>query len=252
MGKNITQKIYDKHAVSWERKEPSSLSDFTGRPAVFDMCGDVSGLRALDIGCGEGYCSRVLKEKGAARVDGIDISAEMIERAKSQEAQGKLGINYETGDIQHLNKADSSYDLVLGMFVYNYLTVDEMMISFKEVHRVLDTGGGFVFSVPHPAFPFIRKDLDKPFYFDFDEKGYFTSRNIRHHGAIFCRDGNKLPVQMVHKLLEDYMSAFKLAGFSNMPDIKELSVLDKHIDLDESFFSPVSDIPLHMAFKVEK
>jgi len=252
MSDNITKKIYDKHASSWERREPNSLSDFTGRPAVFDLCGDVTDLDILDIGCGEGYCSRTLKSMGASDMEGIDISPEMIELAKQQEASERLGIHYHTGDVNNLAYGDETFDLVIGVFVYNYLTVEEMELSFSEVFRVLKPGAKFIFAVPHPAFPQIKKDLTPPFYFDFDNAGYFSSRNIRHHGEIFCRDGKQLPVQMVHKLFEDYLNGLSSSGFTNMPKVKELGVLEEHMDIDKDFFSPVYDVPLHMAFRITK
>ena len=252
MTDNITKEIYDKHASSWERREPNSLSDFTGRPAVFKLCGDVSGLEILDIGCGEGYCSRALKAMGASQVEGIDISPEMIELAKQQELNNPMGINYLTGDVTCLAYDDDSFDMVLGMFVYNYLTVEETEKSFSDVYRVLKPGGTFVFAVPHPAFPRIKKDDSPPFYFDFNNAGYFSSRNQRHHGEIFCRDGKQLPVQMVHKLFEDYFNGLSSSGFTNMPIVRELGVHDSHMEIDKAFFAPVYDIPLHLAFRIEK
>ena len=42
-----TETLYDANAGKWERRAPSSLSDFTGRPAVFELCGDVVGLDAV-------------------------------------------------------------------------------------------------------------------------------------------------------------------------------------------------------------
>ncbi|NKC00888.1 MAG: methyltransferase domain-containing protein [Pseudomonadales bacterium] len=251
MNDNITQEIYDKNAASWERREPNSLSDFTGRPPVFDLCGDVQGIDILDIGCGEGYCARILKDMGASQIDGLDISEEMIELAKRQDQQAGHGSRFRVGNVEELPFDDDSFDMVLGMFVYNYLHVDEMERSFSEVKRVLRPGGRFIFAVPHPAFPQIKRSLNPPFYFDFNGKGYFSSRDIRHHGEISCRDGKRLPVQMVHKLWQDYFERLGAAGFTNMPTIRELGVLPTHLELDPDFFNPVNDIPLHMAVLID-
>ena len=64
-GSGDTARLYDAHAGRWRRRGPSSLSDFTGRPPVFELCGDVTGLDVLDLGSGEGYCSRELASRGA-------------------------------------------------------------------------------------------------------------------------------------------------------------------------------------------
>lgn len=249
MTDDVTKIIYDKHATSWERREPNSLSDFTGRPVVFDLCGDVSGLRILDLGCGEGYCARILKQMGASSIEGIDISPEMVALAKSQQTDG---LTFQVGDVQSLPFADGEFDLVVGVFVYNYLEIEEMFKSHDEVFRVLKPGGCFLFSVPHPAFPHIRRDLAPPFFFDFQGGGYFSSRNVRNHGLIFCRDGRQLPVQMVHKLFSDYFDSLSKAGFEKLPRITEMGVKPEHLELDPDFFSPVDDVPLHLAISIVK
>ena len=65
-----TEKVYNENAGKWLRLAPSSLSDFTGRPAVFDACGELNGRSVLDLGCGEGYCARELKRRGAGQLPG--------------------------------------------------------------------------------------------------------------------------------------------------------------------------------------
>ncbi len=253
-----TREIYNKAADRWVRTTPQSLSDFTGRPPVFELCGDVSGFTIMDLGCGEGYCARVLAEKGATRIDGIDISEEMVEHAientkKAYDEATNTQLSFNVGDITKLTLPDNTYDLALGMFVYNYLTVEQMQASFAEVHRALKPGGAFVFSVPHPAFPFIHKNQKPPFHFDFsDVGGYFSARNQRAFGSIYRRDGQQLPVEMTHKLLNDYFDALGAAGFDTMPVVRELGVKPEHKDIDERFFHSIDDIPLHMGVKVIK
>lgn len=242
--------LYDKHASRWQRREPSSLSDFTGRPAVFELCGDVSGLDVLDLGCGEGYCSRELAARGARAVTGVELSGEMVQLARAQESELKQGIRYRQGDVTRLEDADASYDLAVGVFVYNYVTAAQMLASFREVRRVLRAGARFVFAVPHPAFAFVRRDRKPPFYFDVGAAGYFSGRDARFEGEIRRRDGTGLPVQMVHKTLGDYFDALRDAGFAAMPEVKELRVLPAHLALDPGFFSPVADVPLHLAMRI--
>ena len=60
-----TKIVYDKNAGNWLRTEPSSLSDYTARPYLFDACGELDNKSVLDLGCGEGYCARELKRRGA-------------------------------------------------------------------------------------------------------------------------------------------------------------------------------------------
>lgn len=247
-----TGRLYDQNASRWQRREPSSLSDFTGRPAVFDLCGEVSGLKVLDLGCGEGYCARELAKRGAGTVTGVELSEEMVQAACAQEAELGQGITYRQGDVTALEDADASYDLALGVFVYNYVDTEQMRASFREVFRVLRPGGHFVFAVPHPAFAFLRQENARPFFFDVQSKGYFSGRNEQFQGEIYRRDGTALPVQMIHKTLNDYFSALGAAGFEAMPEVRELGVQPEHLQLDPDFFSPVADLPLHAAFRVAR
>ena len=247
-----TGELYDEHASRWQRRAPSSLSDFTGRPAVFELCGAVEGLDIIDLGCGEGYCTRELASRGPRSIVGTELSAEMVRSAQEQETELGQGISYRQGDVRALEDADASYDLAVGVFVYNYLDLAGMLASFREVYRVLRPGGHFVFSVPHPAFSFIRRELEPPFFFDVGRLGYFSARDTQSQGEIYRRDGTALPVQMVHKTLSDYFVALREAGFAAMPELRELAVRPEHLELDAAFFEPVDDLPLHLALRIER
>ena len=66
-----TSKLYDAAAGSWVRTEPTCLSDFTGRQPIFEHLQPIldnhyGQATVLDLGCGEGYVARKLREMGAA------------------------------------------------------------------------------------------------------------------------------------------------------------------------------------------
>jgi len=245
-----TEALYDRNAASWSRTRPHSISDFTGRPAVFTLCGAVEGQRVLDLGCGEGYCTREMAARGASRVLGIDLSTRMIELARKREAELGQGIEYAQGNVVALDLEDEAFDLVLAVFVYSYMSADEMARAFAQVKRVLAPGGRFVFAVPHPSLAFVRPQAP-PFYFDTGGHGYFSGRDRRSEGEIGCVDGSSLPVQMVHKPLEDYFDALRTAGFDRLPTLRELRVLPEHLEAHPALFSPLVDVPLHLAVRVE-
>jgi len=247
-----TKEIYNSTAGNWNRKAAILLSDFTARPFVMELCEPLKDKKILDLGCGEGFCSRQFMQRGAASVLGIDISEKMIAQAKTQEESQSLGIQYEVGNATQLATLDSqSYDLVACVFLFNYLNNEQTQQVMSTIHRVLKAGGQFVFTIPHPLYAFLRAN-EYPFYFDQKDKGYFSGRDHTFMGEIWRRDGLPLQVQSVHKTLTDYFTALSAAGFDKMPFLKELKVEDKHLEVDQAFFEPIYDMPLHIAFSLNK
>lgn len=240
--------LYDQTAANWSRHQPSSLSDYTARPQVMALCEPLADKLVLDLGCGEGYCSRMLRQRGA-QVVGLDISERMIELARQAERTQPLGIRYDKADAVTADLGDASVDLVVAVFLFNYLNVTQMHQVMANVHRMLKPGGQFVFAVPHPAFAFMREPAP-PFYFDIGSAGYFSARNSMFSGRIWKRDGSALDVQLVHKTLQDYFEGLREAGFAAMPTVTELTVTREMVDMDKDFFGPLFDLPLHMAVKV--
>lgn len=246
-----TEKVYNDNAEKWLRLAPSSLSDFTARPAVFEACGELNDRSVLDIGCGEGYCARELKHRGAGDYLGLDLSSEMINAAQLQETTDQYGIEYRTCDVMKF-KPDRQFDLCVAVFLFNYLRVDDMQRVFSMVYEALPPQGQFIFTVPHPFFPFVHSEQVAPFYFSSAGKNYFKDVNQQFEGEIWKRSGEPLHVQCVHKTFGDYFDCLRQAGFSNMPEVKELTVTPELVALDEPFFSPLLNEPLHVLFKVSR
>ena len=246
-----TEKVYDDNAGKWLRLAPSSLSDFTARPFVFDACGSLAGRSVLDIGCGEGYCARELKRRGAGDYLGIDLSSQMIAAAQAQESKDNFGIEYRACNVLEF-EAERQYDLCVAVFLFNYLRVEEMQRVFAMVNNALNSGGQFIFSVPHPLFPFLRNEQAAPFYFAPGDTNYFDGVDQQLEGQIWKRDGEPLHVQCVHKTFSDYFNAFHTAGFTSMPEVTELTVTPELAATDEAFFAPLLNEPLHVLFKISK
>lgn len=247
-----TRQLYDESAPRWARKTPSALSDFTGRPPLLQMCEPVAGARVLDIGCGEGYCARHLKRSGAAHVVGLDQSAGMIQLARQQEEAEPLGLDFRQGCATDLSAfPDGSWDMVVAVFLFNYLNVERTRKCMAEVARVLRPGGRFLYAVPHPAFPYMRQ-AGPPFYFNVGGAGYFTARERCFSGRIWKRDGTWLDVQLYHKTFEDYFDALAAASFQSLPRMRELRVTPDLVDIDPAFFGPLVDTPLHLAVEVTR
>ena len=180
------KEIYDGHADLWVRKEPILLSDYSARPRVLELCGNVKGLTVLDLGCGEGYVGRQVAKSGARSVTGYDVSGAMIEGAnQTATAMGLEGLSYHVSDLRQAEFGDpqNPVDLVIAVFLFNYMDADSMSRILKRVRQVLKPEGRFIFTVPHPMLPWI-KPAERPFYMR-PEGGYFSAVDVPFPGRIW-------------------------------------------------------------------
>jgi cyclopropane fatty-acyl-phospholipid synthase-like methyltransferase len=247
-----TESIYNAQATNWLRSEKILLSDFTARPRVLEALSKIKDQDILDFGCGEGYVSRMLIDAGVKSIFGVDSSAEMIAQAQSMAKELKLSnATYTVGNAVSFNQfPQTRFDKAIAVFLFNYLTIEEMTQVMSKVRSLLVAGGTFVFTVPHPCLPFMREE-SPPFYFEHGEKSYLDGINKTFEGKIWRRDGVPVSVRCVHKTFAHYFEALAKAGFNSLPEVKELAVTDEHLAFDPEFFGPLKGYPLHVLFKVK-
>ena len=73
---------YDAIAGEYQESKRLSFREHVERYTLFETLGDVRGKTVLDLACGEGFYTRLLRQAGASEVTGVDISAAMIELAE--------------------------------------------------------------------------------------------------------------------------------------------------------------------------
>ena len=123
--------------------------DYLNTPAFFAMLPNVDGLWGLDIGCGEGYNTRLLSKSGA-RMTAIDIAEVFISHAREAETNEQLGIAYRVASAVELPFADSTFDFATGFM--SFMDVPETDRVLAEAFRVIRPGGFLQFSISHPCF----------------------------------------------------------------------------------------------------
>ena len=133
---------YDTH-VDWYEAFRPSLSEYE-TDVLRRFLGHGSG-RCLDLGCGSGVAIPVLEDLGWT-VTGVDISEEMLERARSRAPDAEL--IHAPADA--LPVADESFDAVVS--IWTHTDVEDFPAIVREAARVVRAGSPFVYIGAHPCF----------------------------------------------------------------------------------------------------
>lgn len=146
---------YDPIAEQYKRSKQQPWRTFVECYTLMELMGDPRGMAVLDVACGEGFYTRMIRERGAARVVGVDLSQGMIDLARRQEDVHQLGVEYIVGDARELSGMDP-FDLVVAAYLLNYAhNRDELQSMCDGIARSLKPGGRFVTvnSSPLLSFP---------------------------------------------------------------------------------------------------
>src|SRR5258708_35726139 len=93
---------YDPIAAQYKRSKQQPWRTYIEAFSLMSLVGDLTGKSVLDMACGEGFYSRLLCQKGAARAIVVDLSKAMIELARQQEAELHQGILYILGGARDI------------------------------------------------------------------------------------------------------------------------------------------------------
>ena len=188
--------------IAWART-PGHDAFWAYRADLLGFIGQGAGA-ALDVGCGEGRVSRVLKECGY-RVTATDPVAAFVRAAEEASSADA----YEVAAATSLPFADDSFDLAIA---YNVLMdIDDVPSALREIARVLRPSGTLAVSIVHPFSDrgrFAGPEPDAPFvvpgsYFGRDRFEGAEERNgLRMHFAGWSRP------------LEYYAAALERAGLT--------------------------------------
>ena len=122
-------------------------------PTVVRMVGDVRGRRILDAGCGNGYLSRLLAERGA-EVVGVEPTDRMVAFARELEVERRQGIRYVQADLTRLPDLAGPFDVVVCSMVL--MAIPDWRPALRACVDALRPGGLLVIGLVHPAFEQLR------------------------------------------------------------------------------------------------
>ena len=102
---------------------------------------DVTGATVLDIGCNAGFYSIAMKQRGAARVLGIDVDDRYLAQARFAAATLGLDIEFEKRSVYDVDQIPGKFDYVIFMGVFYHLRYP--MFALDKV--VTKVGGRLIF-----------------------------------------------------------------------------------------------------------
>ena len=222
--------------IDWARS-PRHDAFWAYRESLVSFVGPGDG-DALDIGCGEGRVSRVMKELGY-RVTASDPVAELVKAA----AEVDSAHEYAVADATALPFADSRFDMIVA---YNVLMdLENVPATLREMTRVLRPSGQLVISLVHPFSDrgtFSGPEPDSPFVL----RGTYFGRQ-RFEGTEE-RNGLRMHFAGWSQPLEAYASALEGAGLA-ITSLREPIPDDVHGPED---FTRWTRVPLFLWLKARR
>jgi ubiquinone/menaquinone biosynthesis C-methylase UbiE len=213
---------YDKWSEKYDRESNPLIA--LEEPITLDLIGQVKGQQVLDLGCGTGRYCLLLAQRGA-KVVGIDPSSGMIQHARRKITDSNQ-ITLHQGTLDDLHFPDGQFDLVVSALTLSHLP--ELEPTFREIGRVLKSGGWLVISDVHPYWPVSGHD-----YTEF-----------------FDEQGQEYRIPIYSHLLEDYWNLCPRLGL-DLEDLREPkidgSLIQRFPDLRE-----YRDIPLAIMLRLRK
>lgn len=111
---------------------------------------DWSAARSVaDLGCGTGRTAAWLKRQGAGEIDGVDVTPEMLDVARSKGSHRRL----IEADVAATGLESGAYDLAVTSLVDEHLAALDPL--YREAFRLVRPNGLYVLVAYHPQFMMI-------------------------------------------------------------------------------------------------
>jgi SAM-dependent methyltransferase len=209
---------YDPIAEQYQRSKRTPWRAHIECHTLLELIGAPAGLDVLDVACGEGFYTRLLRHRGAKRVTGVDLSEGMVALGRRQEAERPLGIEYRVGDGRQLG-IHEEFDLVVAAYLLNYApTRGELAVMCRSIARSLRPGGRFVTVNCNPALDFRTAPSYRQYGFETTVAGNGDGPLVE--GApitwTFFLDDGPFSIENYWLSVPLHEAAFRTAGFNTI------------------------------------
>lgn len=216
VGLDDVARMWDSNAAIWDAGLGSDGDDtrrYWSDDALLTMLGPPDGRHLLDLGCGNGYLSRILAARGA-EVVGVDMSEAMLSHAATYPVDGGC-VRYVRSSITDLSDLPPDhFDGAVSNYVLHDVADYEQALS--EVNRVLRPGASLVLTLTHPCFScgprtWSTEPPDSPRRED--AVGFLTDGYFRRAAYLIEDWSGFSAIPYYHRPLRDYWRAFQRQGF---------------------------------------
>ncbi|KKM11645.1 hypothetical protein SY88_08190 [Clostridiales bacterium PH28_bin88] len=217
------------------RETGNSYNEVLEQPAIHSLLpASLEGLEILDLGCGAGHFAKYCVNKGANRVEGVDLSENMLRLANRLNSHPQ--IVYKQIAVEDVHFTEDSFDLVVSSLVFHY--IQDYKSLLKKVHSWLKPGGSLVFSCEHPVATarkeqgWIMDGKANKLYWPVDDYGDETERQF--HWFV---DGVKKYHRKVSTLINELLdTGFRIRRV--LEPEPTLETLERRVDLVEAIRRP--------------
>ncbi|MBD2784938.1 class I SAM-dependent methyltransferase [Xenorhabdus sp. DI] len=157
MKKKIT---YDSIGESFEQFANTVAQRKIEVRTIFDMVGDVTGKSVLDLACGYGYFGRELRNRGASKVIGIDISEKMVKLAKEKSTQHGDDLEFYVRNVCNM-ESFGKFDIVVAAWLFNNAeSSEDLETMFRVITNNLKPSGRLIAYTVEPDFQLSMGNFD--------------------------------------------------------------------------------------------
>lgn len=112
------------------------------KQALIEAANIPAGIKVLDFGCGTATLTIMVKEMcPEAKVTGIDVDREILDRATQKVKEKNLDIFLLDYDGKQLPFQRNAFDRVISCLVFHHLDTDTKQNMLEEIFRVLNKDG---------------------------------------------------------------------------------------------------------------
>jgi SAM-dependent methyltransferase len=131
----------------WAHFAPLEMITTIPAAQLVKLAGVRAGQRVLDVACGTGVVA-ITAARAGAQVSALDLTPELLERARQNGQLAEVQVDWHEGDVEHLPFADAAFDVVLSQF--GHMFAPRPAVAIAEMLRVLKPGGTIAFSTWPP------------------------------------------------------------------------------------------------------